>query len=84
MPKDSVALTDLNSLRGARITEVMRWEEDEWEIFSGAGPEIQESARRVIPLGVLLEADISLLPVVNLRVGTGLWRDENSEWSPWA
>lgn len=83
VPKDSVALTDLNALRGGRITEVMRWEEDEWEIFSGAGPEIPESERRVVPLGVLLEADKSLLPAIDLHVGTGFWRDEDSEWTPW-
>jgi len=83
VPKDSVALTDLNALRGARVTEVMRWEEDEWEIFSGAGPEIPESERRVVPLGVLLEADKSLLPAIDLHVGTGFWRNEDSEWNPW-
>jgi hypothetical protein len=83
VPKDSVALTDLNVLRGARITEVMRWEEDEWEIFSGAGMEIPESERRVVPLGVLVEADKSLLPAIDLHVRTGFWRDENSEWTPW-
>jgi hypothetical protein len=61
----------------------MRWEEDEWEIFSGAGPEIPESERRVVPLGVLLEADKSLLPAVDLSVETGFWRDGDSEWNPW-
>ncbi len=74
----------MNVLRGGRITEVMRWEEDQWEIFSRCGPEIPESERRVIPLGVLLEADKSLLPAVDLRVETGFWRDkEESEWHPW-
>jgi hypothetical protein len=83
VPKDSVALTDLDVLRGARITEVMRWEEDQWEIFSGSGPEIPESERRVVPLGILLETDESLVQAVDLRVGTGFWRDEDSEWNPW-
>lgn len=83
VPKGAVALTDLNALRGARITEVMRWEDDEWEIFSGAGPEIPESERRVVPLGVLLEADKSLLPAIDLHVGTGFWRNEDSEWTSW-
>jgi hypothetical protein len=83
VPKDSVALTNLNALRGERITEVMRWEDDEWEIFVGSGSDTPESERRVIPLGVLLEADESLLPAIDLRVGTGLWRDDDSDWHPW-
>lgn len=84
VPNDSMALTDLGVLRGGRITEVMRWEEDQWEIFSGYGPGIPEAERRVIPLGVLLEADKSLLPAVDLRVETGFWRDEEEpEWHPW-
>jgi len=84
VPRDSVALTDLNVLRGGWITEVMRWEEDQWEIFSGSGQEIPESERRVIPLGVLLSADNSLLPAVDLRVETGFWRDkEEPEWHSW-
>jgi hypothetical protein len=84
VPKDSVALTDLNALRGGRITEVMRWEEDQWEIFAGVGPEIPESERRAVPLGVLLDADASLLPAVDLRVGMGFWRDDTPEWQAWA
>jgi hypothetical protein len=83
VPKNSMALTDLDALRGKRITELMRWEEDEWEIFSGAGPDFPESERRVVPLGVLLAADSSLLPVVHLPVGKGLWRDMGAEWQPW-
>jgi uncharacterized protein DUF4262 len=84
VPKTSVALTDITVLRGGRITEVMRWEEDQWEIFSATGPDSPESDRRVVPLGVLLESDESLLPAVDLRVGSGFWRDEEgSEWHPW-
>jgi hypothetical protein len=83
VPRDSMVLTDLNVLRGGRITEVMRWEEDQWEIFSG--PDIPESERRAIPLGILLEADKSLLPAVDLEVETGFWRDPEpgSDWHPW-
>jgi hypothetical protein len=85
VPKDSMALTDLTVLRGGRIAEVMRWEEDQWEIFSGDGPDIPESERRVIELRVLLEADKSLLPAVDLEVETGFWRDPEpgSDWHPW-
>jgi uncharacterized protein DUF4262 len=84
IPRKSVALTNLDALRGKRITEVMRWEEDQWEIFAGSGEDTTEAERRVVPLGILLAADSSLLPAVNLQVGAGLWRDEESEWHPWA
>lgn len=83
IPQKSVAITNLRALRGERITEVMRWEEDEWEIFAGAGPDVPEAERRVVPLGVLLAADESLLPAVNLSVGAGFWRDAVSGWHPW-
>lgn len=83
VPSNSVAITNLDALRGELITEVMRWEEDEWEIFAGAGPDVPEEERRVVPLGVLLGADVSLRPAVNLSIGAGFWRDEVSDWHPW-
>jgi hypothetical protein len=83
IPMQSVAITNLNALRGERITEVMRWEEDEWEIFAGAGPEVLQEDRRVVPLSVLLAVDETLLPAVDLVVGSGLWRDVESPWHPW-
>ncbi len=83
VPKDSVALTNLDALRGERMTEVMRWEEDEWEIFAGAGPDTSEAERRVVPLGVLLAADPSLVLAVDLPIRTGFWRDAESEWHAW-
>lgn len=85
VPKDSMALTDLTVLCGGRIAEVMRWEEDQWEIFSEEGTDTPESERRAVPLGVLLDADESILPAVELEVETGFWRDPEpeSEWHPW-
>jgi len=85
VPKNATATTNLAALRGDRITEATRWEEDEWEIFAGAGPDVSQDEMRVVPLGNLVAADESLVPVVNLPVGEGLWRDPepNSEWHPW-
>jgi hypothetical protein len=83
IPRDSVAITNLDALRGKRVTEVMRWEEDEWEIFAGAGPDLPETERRVVPVGILLSGDPSLLPAVNLPIGAGFWRDAVSDWHPW-
>jgi len=81
--QDSTAVTDLAALRGDRITEGYRWEEDEWELFAGAGPDVAKDKMRVVALGTLLAADPSLEAVVSLAIGTGLWRDETSEWHPW-
>jgi hypothetical protein len=83
IPSKSVGLSYLDALRGERITEVVRWEEDEWELFAGAGPDVAEEERRVVPLGILLASDDSLIPIVNLPIGSGLWRDAVSEWHPW-
>jgi hypothetical protein len=54
-----------------------------WLVPSGgAGREGQEDMR-VVPLGILLATDDSLKPVVNLEIGTGIWRDPVSNWHPW-
>jgi hypothetical protein len=83
--KQAVAATNLAALRGERITEVTRWEEDEWELFAGAGPDVTEDELRVVALGILIVMDESLAPVLNLAIGEGLWRnpDPDSEWQPW-
>jgi hypothetical protein len=83
VPSKSVAGTNLAALRGERITEAMRWEEDEWELYAGAGPDVAKEAMRVVPLGTLLAADMSLEAVVSLRIGEGLWRDADSAWHSW-
>jgi hypothetical protein len=83
VPPNSVAVSNLGALRGDRISEAMRWEEDEWELFAGAGPNVPKDELRVVSLGTLLGVDMSLVPVVNLPIGTGLWRDTVSEWHPW-
>lgn len=84
VPEDSTAATDLAALRGERVTEAMRWEENEWEIFVGDGPNIPEDELRMVPLGTLVGADESLVPVVNLAIGEGLLRDDpDSEWRTW-
>ena len=81
IPEQSVTATDLIALQGRRITEVWRWEPDYWEMFAGAGPDTKGEDVRIVPLGVLLAADETLRPVVDLPVGGGLWRDADSfEW----
>jgi hypothetical protein len=83
IPSKSSAITNLAALRGEHITEAVRWEDDEWELFAGAGPDVPKDELRIVPLGILLAADESLVPVVNLAIGEGLWRDAVSDWHPW-
>lgn len=87
VPRDSVAIADLDMLLGYAASEVMRWDIAEWEIYSGEKPESQASTYRV-PLAVLLAFDPSLLPAVDLPVGRGLLREFNKRgvagpWEPW-
>ena len=84
VPKDATATTNLAALRGERVTEAVRWEEENWELFAGAGPDVSKDELRVVPLGTLVAADPSLVAVINLEVGAGLWRDDISGWHPWA
>ena len=80
----SKVITNLDALRGFGITEVMRWDELEWEMFSGAGPEVAKEEMRKVPLAMLIAFDESLHPVVDLEIGTGIWREEiGGEWYPW-
>lgn len=83
VPMVSCGLTDLAALRGARITEVMRWETDQWELFSCPEPDVMEAERRIVPLAMLLSIDLSLEPILSLPVGKGFWRDSLSDWHPW-
>ena len=83
IPTKSMALTNMAALSGTRITEAARWEDDYWELFAGPGPDVKEDDTRVVPLGLLLTADASLSPVVDLPVGAALLRDEVSDWRPW-
>lgn len=81
----STATTNIDALRGSRITEAVRWEDDEWEIFAGPGPDVSFEESRVVPLGTLLAADPTIIPVIDLEIGKGLWREnyEGSKWHPW-
>jgi hypothetical protein len=83
VPENSTATTNLAALRGNRITEAARWEEDHWEIFAGAGPDVTKDEMRVVPLANLLGTDGSLARVLNLEVGAAVRRDAVSDWHPW-
>lgn len=85
VPETSSAMTNLAALRGERVTEAARWEEDEWELFAGAGPDVVNEDMRSVPLGTLLAADPSLEAVVSLPIGSGLWREADEVgWHQWS
>lgn len=73
--------TNLEALRGARITQATRWEEDYWEMFAGSDDVSQDDAR-IVPLGCLLAADPSLSPALELEIGKRIRRSvEGGDWS---
>ena len=81
---DAIATTNLAALRGARISEAARWEQDQWELFAGPGPDVLPEHARMVPLATLLAIDPTLQPVVQLDVGCALWRDDQAgDWQEW-
>jgi Domain of unknown function (DUF4262) len=80
----SVATTNLDALRGERITEAARWDEDSWELFAGSGPDTPRGEIRSVPLATLLAVDDSLSAVVELDVDQALWRNPSDvTWHRW-
>ena len=84
IPKRSIAITNLDALKGKAIAEAARWEENEWELFAGAGPDVDKADVRIVPLGTLIGADSSLEAAAGLDVGQALRRDpDDLEWREW-
>jgi hypothetical protein len=84
VPKNSYAITDIDSLKGKTITELTRWEDHVWEMFSGAGIDMLEEDIRIVSLGTILAIDPSLCQILELKIGEGLWReDRDSHWQEW-
>ena len=80
----AMAVTNLAAIRGERITEAARWAPDQWELFAGAGPDVQQNDIRVVPLSTMFALDSTLLPVVQLNIGSALWRKAgDKDWQPW-
>lgn len=80
----SIAITNIGCLYGQKATEVTRWEDNEWEIFAGTGPDIEKENIRIVPLATLLGIDSSLEPVLKLNISDGIWRDATELiWHKW-
>lgn len=83
VPAGSIAATHLVALRGARITQAVRWEEDIWEMFAGDSDAVKKKDLCPVPLGVMLGIDPTLRAVVDLAIGSGLVRDDaGGPWQP--
>ena len=84
VPENSTVTTNLKSLFGERITEIMRWEKDVWEMFVGNPSDDSEENMRIVSLGTIIGIDQSLLCSLELAVGTGIWRDATElKWNKW-
>lgn len=84
VPSNVAVTTNLDTLHGKPITEIMRWEEDEWEMFSGAGPDVDQEDIRIVTIGTILGIDNTIVKALGIEVGKGLWRDLNEmEWHNW-
>lgn len=84
IPNNISVVTNLDAMKGESITQIMRWEEDEWEMFAGSNEDLDEEDIRVVPIGLLLTSDKSLLPALDLDINKGLWREnKNDEWNDW-
>lgn len=83
-PENSYIVTDVYAMKGKTIVELMRWEEQKWEMFSGPGPDFIEEEIRLVSLGTVLGIDPSLETILKLEIGEGLWRDDKeSDWNKW-
>ncbi|TAH21355.1 MAG: hypothetical protein EAZ08_03270 [Cytophagales bacterium] len=81
LPEDSKITTNTDALFGKKIKEIARWEINEWEGFTENGNQVDENNMRVLPLSVILSIDTSMMDVIDLGVGKGIWRDESSNWT---
>jgi hypothetical protein len=84
IPEGSTAATEIAVLEGKTVTEAGRWEPDGWELFAGDASLVDKSNVRVVPIGTLVAADATLLPILELEVGKAMWRsDVDGEWHEW-
>jgi hypothetical protein len=79
-PRDALAVTDLDALRGVPIAQAGRWEGAQWQMFTPTTGAVSPDVVRVVPLATLLTIDPSLEAVIRLRVGDVIRRDPPGPW----
>lgn len=82
IPKNSIAITNLAALKGNRLTEIFRYEIDEWEIFSGNGAVEPKESIRIVPIIILLGLDKTIEEFIDEPIGKGRFRDSSDENNP--
>ncbi len=83
VPRASKVVTNTGLLLGEPALEAVRWEVDNWEVFSKPGPEVEKSEIRIVPLSVIL-GDSTNIPLVHMDTGGALWRASgDGAWTTW-
>ncbi len=87
IPKNSTAITNLDALKGARLTEYFRYELNQWEIFAGNGAKEPQESLRIVPLCTLIGIDKSIEKFIHDPIGKGKFKDasdqHNDTWYAW-
>jgi hypothetical protein len=84
IPEDSYVLTNIDVLQGYLITEIVRCDDNEWEMFTGNPAEIPKKEKRIVPFGTLLSIDNTIEEAMFLKVGKGYWREsQENGWQKW-
>ncbi|SHN34370.1 DUF4262 domain-containing protein [Chitinophaga sp. CF418] len=84
IPEKSTVTTNIEVLMGTPITEIVRWEDDYWEMFSEVGPDGPNEWKRVVSIGTIIAIDPSVTPALNLPLEKGFLRDsKDDDWRDW-
>lgn len=78
------AVTNISALKGKALTEACRWDDDEWEIFNGSGPDTPKEDLRIVSLGFLLGHDESLAQIIENNDCPFWFRESGMQpWFKW-
>lgn len=84
VPEKSTVVTNIEVLMGTPITELARWEEDYWEMFSEPGPDVPDTRKRIVSIGTIMAIDPTIKPALVLPLEKGLIRENaDDDWSDW-
>jgi hypothetical protein len=82
--EDSMVVTNHRAMRGEPVTDGLRRDEDTWELFVDADPDLPQEDVFVVPLSTLLAFDSTLEPFIKLPTGSGLRRQAGGAIGAWS